>query len=250
LIYYKSKDDIRCMRESGKIVADILASLSKRVQPGMTTMDLENMANEFLSKYKGAKPAFKGYNGFPASLCVSINHEVVHGIPSKKRIINDGDIVSIDFGVEFNGHFADSAVSVIAGTALKEDQRLLDVTKEALYVGIREAKLGNKLYDISAAIQNFVEKNGFSVVREFVGHGIGRSMHESPQVPNYGERGTGMELKDGLTIAIEPMVNAGTYDVLVLNDGWTTVTKDGKHSAHFEHSVAITEDGTYILTEL
>ena len=251
MILYKSKDEILKMRESGKIVASVLNYLSENTKSGMSTWDLEELANEFLySNFKNVRPAFKGYMGYPTSLCVSINDEVVHGIPSKKKIISDGDIVSIDFGVENNGYYGDSAITIMVGDVDSRVRKLVEVTKASLMEGIKNAKVGNHLYDVSASVQEYVEEYGFSVVRDFVGHGIGRSMHESPQVPNFGEHGTGIEIKDGLTIAIEPMVNIGKYDVKVLDDGWTAVTKDGSFSAHFEHTIAITNEGTYILTEL
>lgn len=239
------------MRESGLIVAKVLDHLKKHIKPGISTMDLELIALDKMKSIEPkAKPAFKGYMGYPSALCVSLNSEVVHGIPSEKRIIKDGDIVSIDFGVEHNGYFGDSAFSKIAGTGSEEKVRLLKITENSLYEGLKYAKLGRHLHDISSAIQDYVEGYGFSVVREFVGHGIGRSMHEAPQVPNYGEKDTGVILKEGIVLAIEPMVTNGSHEVKVLKDGWTAVTKDGSLAAHFEHTVAITSDGTIILTEL
>ena len=251
MIFYKSADEIELMRKSGRVVAEVLNYVAERIKPGISTLDVEAYA---LEKMKSISPeivpSFKGYMGFPASICVSLNKEVVHGIPSVKRIVKDGDIVSIDFGVFYNGYHGDAAISVIAGKGTEEAKRLLEVTQQSLYEGIKEAKIGNRLFDISAAIQDFVESHGYSVVKDFVGHGIGQNMHESPQVPNFGERGTGIKIADGLTIAIEPMVNAGTSDVDVLSDGWTAVTSDGSLSAHFEHTVAITKNGTFILTEI
>ncbi|MEI6093393.1 MAG: type I methionyl aminopeptidase [bacterium] len=251
MIFYKSMQEIDIMRKSGRIVASVLDHLSSRVKPGLTTWDLEVLAIDHLnSNFPKAIPAFKGYMGYPTALCVSINEEVVHGIPSNKRIIKDGDLVSIDFGVFYEGYVGDAAISVIAGNASKEALDLLKVTKESLYEGIKQAKVGNYLHDISSAVQDYVETRGYSVVRELVGHGIGKSMHEAPQVPNFGEKGTGIILKPGLTIAVEPMVTSGSYDVEFLNDGWTAVTSDGSLAAHFEHSLAITSQGTIILTEL
>jgi methionyl aminopeptidase len=251
LIFYKSLDEIRQMRKSGLIVAKVLDHLSKHIKPGISTLELDNIAvDKMKSIEKDAVAAFKGYMGYPGSVCVSINSEVVHGIPTAKRIIKDGDIVSIDFGVEFDGYYGDAAFSKVAGNSTEQKDRLLMVTEKALYEGIKEAKIGNKLHDVSASIQDYVEGFGFGIVRDFVGHGIGRSMHESPQIPNYGEKGTGPVLMDGMTLAIEPMVTLGSWEVKTLDDGWTAVTVDGSLAAHFEHSVAITREGTIILTEL
>lgn len=251
MIFYKSMQEIDLMRKSGRIVASVLDHLSSRVKPGTTTWDLELVALDHLNtKYPQAIPAFKGYMGYPTALCVSINEEVVHGIPSKTRVIKEGDLVSIDFGVFYEGYVGDSAISVVAGHGSKEVLDLLKVTRDSLYEGIKQAKVGNYLHDISFAVQDYVESKGYSVVRELVGHGIGKSMHEAPQVPNFGEKGTGIIIKPGLTIAVEPMVTAGSYEVEFLNDGWTAVTSDGSLAAHFEHSLAITSQGTIILTEL
>jgi methionyl aminopeptidase len=251
LIFYKSMSEIDVMRKSGRLVALVLDHLSSKVKPGVTTMDLEEIALDLLKTTEPeAIPAFKGYMGYPAALCVSINEEVVHGIPSKQRVIKDGDVVSIDFGVFYRGYAGDAATTVIAGTKTPDTERLLRVTQESLYEGIKYAKVGNYLHDISAAIQEHVESHGYSVVRDLVGHGIGRNMHEAPQVPNFGEKGTGELIKPGLTIAVEPMVTMGSYEVEFLNDGWTAVTSDGSLAAHFEHSLAITSQGTFILTEL
>ncbi|MCX6113293.1 MAG: type I methionyl aminopeptidase [Proteobacteria bacterium] len=251
MILYKSMSEIDTMRKSGHIVALVLDHLSSIVRPGITTWDLEEAALDFLKATEpSAIPAFKGYMGYPTSLCVSINDEVVHGIPSKKRIIKEGDVVSIDFGVFYNGYAGDAATTIIAGKGTPEAENLLKITRESLYEGIKHAKVGNYLHDISAAIQEYVEDHGYSVVRELVGHGIGQSMHEAPQVPNFGEKGTGIIIRPGLTIAVEPMVTTGNYDVVFLNDGWTAVTTDGSLAAHFEHSLAITSQGTFILTEL
>jgi len=251
MIFYKSLDEIRQMRKSGLIVAKVLDHLHKYIKPGVSTLELENIAVDKMKTIEeNAVAAFKGYMGYPGSICVSINSEVVHGIPSAKRVIKDGDLVSIDFGVEFEGYFGDAAFSKVAGSSTDQKDRLLRVTEKSLYEGIKEAKIGNKLHDVSASIQDYVEGFGFGIVRDFVGHGIGRSMHESPQVPNYGEKGTGPVLMDGMTIAIEPMVTLGSWEVKMLDDGWTAVTTDGSLAAHFEHSVAITREGTIILTEL
>ena len=251
MIFYKSLDEVRSMRKSGLIVAKVLDHLSTHIKPGINTLELEKIAvDKMKSIEKDAVAAFKGYMGYPGSICVSINSEVVHGIPSAKRVIKDGDLVSVDFGVEFGGYYGDAAFSKVAGNSTDDKNRLLQVTERALYEGIKEAKIGNKLHDISASIQDYVEGFGFGIVRDFVGHGIGRSMHESPQIPNYGEKGTGVVLTDGMTIAIEPMVTAGAWQVRVLDDGWTAVTVDGSLAAHFEHSLAITREGTIILTEL
>jgi methionyl aminopeptidase len=200
-----------------------------------------------MARKRGARPAFKGYRDYPFSLCVSVNEEVVHGFPSQ-RTLKSGDIVSLDFGVRFNGYYGDAALTVAVGTVSETASRLMKVTEESLYLGIEEARVGNRLGDISAAVQGHVEKAGFSVVRDFVGHGIGRNLHEDPQVPNFGKKGRGIVLKAGMVLAIEPMINEGTYKVAVLDDGWTVVTEDRKLSAHFEHSVAITESGPEILS--
>ncbi|MBN1115273.1 MAG: type I methionyl aminopeptidase [Oligoflexia bacterium] len=250
MIFYKSQDEIGCMRHSGLIVASVLEHLRENIKAGISTLDVEEMALQYLNgHYDDIKPAFLGYMGFPASICVSINDEIVHGIPSKTRFIKKGDIVSVDFGVVYNGYCGDAAISVIVGKGSPEAEKLVRVTEEALHEGIRMATVGNRLYDVSHAIQSHVESNGFSVVRDFVGHGIGRSVHESPQVPNYGSPGSGILLKDGLTIAIEPMVNCGNHKIKILKDGWTAVTSDGSLSAHFEHTIAVTNKGTFILTE-
>jgi methionyl aminopeptidase len=247
LVQLKSKSDIEQMRKAGAVVAQVLVELGEMVKPGVTTGDLDLYA-QVRTKELGAKAAFKGYHGFPATLCVSVNEEVVHGIPSKKRILSEGDIVGVDFGVVLNGWYGDSAKTFCVGKVSDEVEKLVKITEKSLYLGIEQVRPGNHLFDIGHAIQNFVESNGFSVVREFVGHGIGRNLHEDPQVPNYGSKGKGMLLKPGMVIAIEPMINAGKPDVKVLNDGWTAVTADRKWSAHFEHTIAITEHGNEILT--
>ncbi len=247
MVQLKSKSDIEQMRKAGAIVGQVLIEIGEMIKPGVTTGDLDLFA-QVRTKELGAKPAFKGYHGFPGTLCVSVNEEVVHGIPSKKRILNEGDIVGVDFGVVLNGWFGDSAKTFCVGKVSPEVEKLVKITEKSLYLGIEQAKAGNHLFDIGHAVQNFVESNGFSVVREFVGHGIGRNLHEDPQVPNYGSKGKGMLLKPGMVIAIEPMINAGKPEVKVLNDGWTAVTADRKWSAHFEHTIAITEHGNDILT--
>ncbi len=247
MVQLKSKVEIEQMRKAGAVVGQILLELGEMVKPGVTTHDLDLFA-QVRTKELGAKPAFKGYHGFPGTLCVSVNEEVVHGIPSKKRILNEGDIIGVDFGVILDGWFGDSAKTFCVGKVSEDVEKLVKITEKSLYLGIEQAKAGNHLFDIGHAIQNFVESYGFSVVREFVGHGIGRNLHEDPQVPNYGSKGKGMLLKPGMVIAIEPMINAGKPEVKVLNDGWTAVTADRKWSAHFEHTIAITEHGNQILT--
>ncbi len=249
MVYLKTREEIEKMRRSGAIVAQVLHEIAELVKPGATTADLDLFA-QTRTKELGAKPAFKGYHGFPGTLCVSVNEEVVHGIPSKKRILKEGDIVGVDFGVSLDGWFGDSARTFAVGRVSPEARKLLEITEKSLYLGIDQAKAGNNLFDIGHAVQNFVEGHGYSVVREFVGHGIGKNLHEDPQVPNFGVRGKGMVLKPGMVIAIEPMINAGKPEVRVLADGWTAVTSDKKLSAHFEHTVAITEAGTEILTKM
>lgn len=222
--------------------------LKEKVKPGIATIELDVIASE-LARKKGVSPAFKGYRGYPFSLCTSVNFEVVHGLPSD-RVLVEGDIISLDFGVYYKGYYGDAAVTVPVGNVSPEAARLMEVTEEGLYDGIKEARAGNRLGDISAAVQRRVEAAGFSVVRDFVGHGIGKNLHEEPQIPNYGIRGRGVELKAGMVLAIEPMVNEGTHKVRILPDGWTVVTEDVKLSAHFEHSVAITDNGPDILSKI
>lgn len=246
MIYIRSKEEIEKMRISNLIVYEALAMLSKEIKAGITTGRLDRLAEDFI-KSKNGNPAFKGYRGYPASICVSIDNEVVHGIPGK-RALRDGEIVSIDVGVEKDGYFGDSAFTYYVGKIDDIKDRLLKVTKNALYEGIKKAKVGNNLSDIGHAIQKYVENAGFSVVRDLVGHGIGKNLHESPEVPNYGEPGKGPVLKPGMCLAIEPMVNVGGYEVVCLDDGWTIVTKDGKPSAHYEHTIVITENGPEILS--
>lgn len=247
MIHIKSPREIEIMRTAGRVTALILKELASTVRPGISTMDLDDLAFKLCEKHK-VKPAFKGYHGYPCSLCVSVNDQVVHGIPSKSKILKEGDIVGLDFGVIFDGYYGDSAVSIPVGKITSDANQLLEVAKDSLYKGIEEARPGNKLFDISYAVQNCVEAQGFSVVREFVGHGIGRSLHEEPQIPNYGSKGKGITLKEGMVIAIEPMVNAGEPAVRIEKDGWTAVTVDGSLSAHFEHTIAITKNGPEILT--
>jgi len=248
MIICKSERELGYMREAGRVVAGALAEVEKMIRPGVTTAELDRVAEEYILS-KGAKPAFKGLYGFPATVCASINEEVVHGIPGLKKMEN-GDIISIDVGAEINGYFGDAAQTFPVGDITPELQEIIAVTKEALNRGIKMARNGNRLSDISHAVQSFVEQNSYSVVRDYVGHGIGTKMHEEPQVPNFGRPGRGPRLKTGMTLAIEPMVNMGTYEVLTLPDNWTVVTRDGKPSVHFEHSIAITDGDPIILTSL
>ena len=243
----KRPEEIAKMRVSGEILGACLQHLVDAVKPGISTGDLDRLADAFIREH-GCVPGFIGYQGFPKSLCVSVNEEVVHGIPSDTHLINDGDLVALDCGLILDGWWADSGVSTVCGTASPDVARLLEVTNKALEYGIAAAQPGNHIGDIGHAVQTWVESQGFSVVRDFVGHGIGRNMHEPPQVPNYGHPGVGNELKPGLVLAIEPMVNAGTHVVKVLDDHWTVVTADGALSAYAEHTVAITESGPEVLT--
>jgi methionyl aminopeptidase len=247
-IVCKSAGEIEKMRRSGRIVHQVLDMVKALVAPGVSTMDLERAAEKKIREL-GAKPAFKGYYDYPCVLCTSVNQEVVHGIPSEARVLKEGEIVSIDCGVVLDGYYGDSAITVPVGeTVGPELRKLLDVTEQSLQRGIEAARLGNTIGDIGAAVQEIVEANGFSVVREFVGHGVGTKLHEDPQVPNYGVRGHGPRLREGMVLAIEPMVNAGGPGVRVLEDKWTAVTEDGRPSAHFEHCVAVTKGGPVILT--
>ena len=248
-IVYKSKAEIEKIRASSRLVAETLQRLSEAIQPGRTTIELDRLAESCVTKH-GAVSAFKGYRGFPASVCVSINEEVVHGIPSSSRRLEEGDIVSLDFGVLKDGYYGDGALTVPVGEVSDEAQRLLRIARESLYIGIAQAKEGAHLGDISHAIQQHAEGAGYFVVRTFVGHGIGAHLHEAPQVPNFGPPGQGPTLRPGMVLAIEPMVNAGTHDVRTLDDQWTVVTADRSLSAHFEHTVAITNNGTEILTQM
>jgi methionyl aminopeptidase len=252
MITLKSAREIEVMRRANVIVAEILAELRDKVAAGVTTLELDSLAEELTYKKK-ATPAFKGYQMagrvYPRSLCVSVNEEIVHGIPSG-RVLKDGDIVGLDFGVIYEGFYGDSAVTVGVGTITEDARRLMQVTEQALYRGIEHLHDGKRLGDLSSAIQQTIEGAGFSVVRSFVGHGIGKHLHEDPPVPNYGEAERGIRLKEGMVLAIEPMVNAGSSEVKMKEDGWTAVTGDGSLSAHFEHSVAITQNGPYILSRL
>jgi len=241
-VLLKSSQEIEKMRRAGQVVREVLELVRGHVKPGATTMDLEKVAANRLAEL-GVKAAFKGYNGYPCVLCASVSSEVVHGIPSAKRVLKDGEIVSLDFGVFVDGYCGDSAITVPVGAIDPETARLLKVTERSLYAAIEVVRPGATLGDVGAAVQGVVEAEGFSVVRDFVGHGIGVHMHEDPQVPNYGEAGRGMKLRAGMVLAIEPMVNAGKPEVVVLDDGWTAVTADGSMSAHFEHSVAVTATG-------
>jgi len=248
MVILKRPDEIEKIRTSNRIVAEVLNELRGVVKPGVTTKQLDEYA-EALAKKKKAVPAFKGYQGYPFSLCASVNCVVVHGMPSNQVLVS-GDILSLDFGIYYDGYYGDAAITVPVGSVSEEATHLMRCTEEALYHAIREAVPGNRLGDIGAACQEMVEKAGYSVVRDYVGHGIGRHLHEEPQVPNYGARGRGMELKTGLVLAIEPMVNQGAYQVRLLKDDWTVVTEDGGLSAHLEHTVAITEQGPDILSRL
>jgi methionyl aminopeptidase len=235
------------MRDAGRLVGDVLLELAAHVAPGVSTADLDQLAEKRILQ-AGATPAFKGYHGYPAAICASVNDEVIHGIPSPRRLLKEGDVVSIDVGVALDGYFGDSAVTLPVGRVTEEAGLLLRVTEEALLLGIEQVRPGKRVSDIGHAVQQHVEAHGLSVVREFVGHGIGQRMHEEPQVPNYGEPGQGPRLVEGMVLAIEPMVNAGKASVRVLSDGWTAVTKDGSLSAHFEHTVAVTSSDPWILT--
>jgi methionyl aminopeptidase len=246
VIVCKSPAEIERMRAANQLVADVLAELASMVAPGVTTADLDRAA-ERLVRAGGAEPAFKGYRGYPCTLCASVNEQVVHGIPSPRALV-EGDIISLDMGVKLNGFFGDSAITVPVGRVAPDVERLLQVTQGALARGIEQVRLGGRVSDIGHAIQAHVESNGFSVVREFVGHGIGAALHEEPQIANYGEPGRGPRLAEGMVLAIEPMVNMGSPAVKVLADGWTAVTRDGSLSAHFEHTVAVTKNGPQVLT--
>lgn len=243
----KSEREIELMREAGRILAITHEELGKAIKPGMSTLDIDRLGEEIIRSY-GCIPSFLNYQGYPASICVSVNDEVVHGIPHKDHIIDEGDIVSLDAGVIYKGYHSDAARTHAVGEISKEAQRLIDVTRESFFEGLKFAKEGNHLFDISRAIQKHVEANGFSVVRDLVGHGIGMNLHEAPEIPNFAGRRKGMKLKAGMTLAIEPMVNIGHYDVCWLDDDWTVVTEDGSLSAHYENTVLITEDGYEILS--
>lgn len=243
----KSAKEIELMKEAGRILAIVHDEMEKIVRPGISTMDINRKGEEVIRSYN-CIPSFLNYNGYPASICVSVNDEVVHGIPDKKRIIREGDIVSLDAGVIYEGYHSDSARTHAVGEISEEHRRLIDITKQSFFEGIKFAKAGNHLYEISKAIQDFVEANGYSVVRDLVGHGIGKNLHEEPQIPNFKPIGRGMKLRPGMTLAIEPMVNMGAYEVWVLEDDWTVVTRDSKYSAHYENTVLITEDEPVILS--
>ena len=248
MIICKTQREVDIMRQAGRIVALTHEELKKHIKPGITTLELDRIAEEVILSHQ-ATPSFKGYNGFPGSICTSVNEELVHGIPGS-RVLKDGDIISIDIGAYYNGYHGDSAWTYQVGTISKDAEKLLTVTEESLYEGLKLAKPGNRLYDISHAIQTHVESNGFSIVEEFVGHGIGQSLHEDPPIPNYGLANQGPILKKGMTLAIEPMVNLGKRYVRVLPDNWTVVTSDKKLCAHYEHTIVITEHGYEILTQL
>ena len=247
MIICRSTAELEKMRAAGRLVGQVLAALAAKVAPGVTTADLDEIAEGLIAD-AGATPAFKGYHGYPATICASVNEEVIHGIPSGKRVLQAGDVVSIDVGASLGGYYGDSAVTLPVGPVSEDAARLLRVTEESLYKAIERVRPGGRVSDIGHAVQQHVESYGFSVVREFVGHGIGQQMHEEPQVPNYGEPGRGPRLAEGMVLAIEPMVNAGKPAVKVLSDGWTAVTRDRSLSAHFEHTVAVTADGPWILT--
>lgn len=245
----KSKTEIELMREAGKILARTHEELGKAIKPGISTYEIDRLGEEIIRSY-GCIPSFLNYQGYPASICVSVNDEVVHGIPSKKRILKEGDIVSLDAGVIYKGYHSDAARTHAVGEISKEAKRLIDVTRESFFEGIKFAVSGNHLIDISRAIQNYVESNGYSVVRDLVGHGIGKNLHEDPQIPNFAGKRRGIKLRPGMTLAIEPMVNIGRYEVNWMDDDWTVVTRDGSLSAHYENTVLITEDGPEILSLL
>ena len=248
MIAIKNSRELREMKEACVISAEALKLGGEAVEPGVTTGEIDRLIRRFIES-RGAKPSFLGYGGYPASACISVNGTVIHGIPGK-YVIKAGDIVSIDVGAYVNGYHGDNAATFAAGDISREAQALLDATRESLYEGIRAAKAGNRVGDIGAAVQRYVEVRGYSVVRQFVGHGVGTDLHEDPSVPNFGTPGRGTRLLPGMTLAIEPMVNAGSHEVKILGDGWTTVTKDGSLSAHFEHTIAITPDGPVIMTQL
>ncbi len=248
MIVLKTGRELKVMREACRISAEALKLAGSAVEPGVTTAELDKIAEKYILS-QGAKPNFKNYHGYPATACISINNEVIHGIPSKKRVIQAGDIVSIDLGALYEGYHGDNAATFACGDVSEEAKRLMDTTRESLYEGIAAAVSGGRLGDIGAAIQQYVEKRGYSVVRQFVGHGIGTQLHEAPEVPNFGTHGRGIRLMPGMTLAIEPMINMGHYDVKVMPDGWTVLTKDGSLSAHFEHTIVITPDGPQIMTK-
>jgi methionyl aminopeptidase len=249
MIYYKSDREITLMREGGRILAEVVERLRGLARAGTSTLEIDQAVEAFICK-RGARPAFKGYRGFPATVCISINDEVVHGIPSPRRRLKEGDIVGFDLGCIVEGYYADCAVTLPIGEISPPVQKLLDVTRESLELAVRECRPDRRLSDVSHAVQSHVEAHGFGVVRAFVGHGIGRALHEEPQVPNFGEPGRGPRLRPGMVLAIEPMVTMGGHEVRVLDDGWTAVTTDGSLAAHFEHTIAVTESGPEVLTAL
>jgi methionyl aminopeptidase len=249
MITIKSKREIALMREAGRIVALAHQEIKQHIKPGITTLEIDKIVEQVI-RDNNAIPSFKGYGGFPGSACTSVNEQVVHGIPSEEVVLKDGDIISVDIGAIYKGYHGDSAWSYPVGTISQEAQQLLDVTEQSLYEGLKMATAGNRLTDISHAIQSYAESFGYSVVREFVGHGVGKNLHEDPQIPNFGPPGRGLKLKAGMTFAIEPMINMGRKEVKVLKDNWTAVTVDKKLSAHFEHSILITKDECIILTAL
>ncbi|HEY4659574.1 MAG: type I methionyl aminopeptidase [Candidatus Rokubacteria bacterium RIFCSPHIGHO2_12_FULL_73_22] len=247
MIVLKSPREIGIMRRAGAVLADVMERLHEIVKPGMSTLEIDEGVETFIAS-RGARPAFKGYRGFPGTVCVSLNDEVVHGIPSAHRRLKEGDIVGLDLGCIVDSYYADCAFTLAVGEIPPDVQRLLDVTRESLERAIAECGVGRRLSDVSHAVQSHVEANGFSVVRAFVGHGIGRALHEEPQIPNFGEPGRGPQLKPGMVLAIEPMVTMGSWEVKILDDGWTAVTRDGSLAAHFEHTIAVTEHGPEVLT--
>jgi methionyl aminopeptidase len=247
MVICKSPAELEKMHRAGLLVWEVLEKMRAMVRPGISTKDLDDFAEKYAVEHD-ARPAFKGYRGYPGSVCTSINEEIVHGIPSPKRKLQEGDILSMDFGVVVDGYYGDAALTVPVGKVAPEREKLMRVTRESLERAIEQVRAGNRIGDISAAVQQWVEKNGYSVVREFVGHGIGTKMHEDPQLPNYGAAGQGQRLQEGMVLAIEPMVNTGGPAVKVLDDDWTAVTADGSDSAHFEHTVAVTANGPWILT--
>jgi methionyl aminopeptidase len=248
MILLKSPQELAKMEVANQIVAEILGEIKKRVGPRVETRELDELAEE-MCRDRGVEPAFKGYRGYPRSICISVNEEIVHGIPGPRRL-KAGDVVSLDFGVKYRGYYGDAALTVAVGPVSFRARELLDITEKSLYAGIEQARVGKHLSDISHAVQTMVEGAGFGVIREFVGHGIGRSLHEDPQIPNFGPPGRGPLLQAGMTLAIEPMTTMGTWQVKILKDGWTAVTQDGSYSAHFEHTVAVTENGPLILSKL
>lgn len=249
MIVLKTVRELTIMREACRISAAALEIVGKAVEPGVTTAELDRIAEKYI-RSEGAVPNFKNYNGFPATACISINNEVIHGIPTAKRKIKEGDIVSVDLGAMFEGYHGDNAATFACGDISEEAKRLIDTTRESLYEGIKAARAGGRIGDISSSIQSYVEARGYSVVRDFVGHGVGTSLHEAPEVPNFGTAGRGIRLMPGMTLAIEPMINMGKAGVKVMPDGWTVITQDGSLSAHFEHTVAITTDGPQIMTKV